>query len=230
MKCGTLALPNIIIWNKLNAIDGVKKDPKISIALNTTDQEQWARRNYYLRLKEIGKIFTSVFGLGAYNRKIFLIFAEWTNFPQHYDVTLTWAYTAFGISSNKYLYALAQTHYFSDSAAPANANIEQILAAIKNSSDTGYINTLEIGEIASVWGLKLACSAMNFPGEGSARIAGTLKQSSCDNSYQIMPIIACDDHFQTISSFPHFSVSISSFPVSHLLISRSSFYKYPYME
>ena len=105
---------------------------------------------------EIGKIFTSVFGAGSYNRKIFLVFAEWTNFPQHYDVTLNWAYTAFGIPPRDYLYALAQTHYFSDSAAPANANVEQILTAIKNSSDTAYVNTLEIGEIASVWGLKLA--------------------------------------------------------------------------
>ena len=143
-------------YNKLNAIDRVKKDPKISIALNCTDQEQWARRNHYLRLMEIGEIFTSVFGIGAYNRKIFLIFAEWTNFPQHYDITLDWAYTALGIPPHNYLYALAQTHYFSDSAAPANANVEQILAAIKNSSDTAYIKTLEIGEIASVWGLKLA--------------------------------------------------------------------------
>ena len=28
------------IWNKLNAIDRVKKDPKISIAFNSTDQEE----------------------------------------------------------------------------------------------------------------------------------------------------------------------------------------------
>ena len=143
-------------YNKLNAVDRVKKDPKISIALDSTDQEQWARRNHYLRLMEIGKILASVFGAGAYNRKIFLIFAEWTNFPQHYDVTLNWAYTAFGIPPHNYLYALAQTHYFSDSAAPTNANIEQILAAIKNNSDTSYVKTLEIGEIASIWGLKLA--------------------------------------------------------------------------
>lgn len=105
---------------------------------------------------EIGKIFTSVFGSEAYNRKIFLIFAEWTNFPQHYDITLNWAYIAYGIPPHNYLYALAQTHYFSDSAAKANVNIEHTLAAIKNSSDTAYIKTLEIGEIASVWGLKLA--------------------------------------------------------------------------
>ena len=35
------------------------------------------------------------------------------------------------INYNNYIYALAQTHYFSDSAAPANANVEQILTAIK---------------------------------------------------------------------------------------------------
>ena len=144
------------IWNKLNAIDRVKKDPKIPIAFNSTDQEEWARRNHYLRLMEIGKIFGSVFGSSAYNRKIFLIFAEWTIFPQHYDATLNWANMVFGVAPHSYLYALAQTHYFSDSAAPANANVEQILAAIKNSSDTAYVNTLEIGEIASVWKLKLA--------------------------------------------------------------------------
>ena len=144
------------IWNKLNAIDRVKNDPKISIAFNSTDQEEWARRNHYLRLMEIGKIFASVFGSSAYNRKIFLIFAEWTIFPQHYDATLNWANMVFGVAPHSYLHALAQTHYFSDSAAPANANVEQILTAIKNSSDTAYVNTLEIGEIASVWGLKLA--------------------------------------------------------------------------
>ena len=144
------------IWNKLNAVDRVKNNPKISIAFNSTDQEVWARRNHYLRLMEIGQIFSSVFGSSSYNRKIFLIFAEWTNFPQHYDTALNWASIVFGIPPRNYLYALAQTHYFSDSKAPTNATVEQILAAIKNSSDNGYVNTLEIGEIASVWGIKLA--------------------------------------------------------------------------
>lgn len=143
-------------WNKLNAIDRVKNDPKISIAFNSSDQEVWARRNHYLRLMEIGKTFTSIFGSTVYNRKIFLIFAEWTIFPQHYDVTLNWADIVFGIPPHNYLYALAQTHYFSDSKASAHASVQQILAAIKNSSDSAYVNTLEIGEIASVWGLKLA--------------------------------------------------------------------------
>lgn len=143
-------------WNKLNAVDRVKNDPKISIAFNSTDQEVWARRNHALRLMEIGKIFASVFGSSAYNRKFFLIFAEWTNFPQHYDHVLNWAYTITGVSPNKYFYAIAQTHYFSDSAASEKASVTEILTAIKNSSDTSYVKTLEIGEIASVWGLKLA--------------------------------------------------------------------------
>ena len=143
-------------WNKLNAVDRVKNNDNISIAFNSTDQEVWARRNHYLRLMEIGKIFASVFGSTAYNRKFFLIFAEWTNFPQHYDSTLNWAYTVFGIHPNKYLYGIAQTHYFSDSEAASNANVQQILTAIKNSSDNAYVNTLAIGEVASIWGLKLA--------------------------------------------------------------------------
>lgn len=143
-------------WNKLNAVDRVKQDAKISIAFNSTDQEVWARRNHALRLMEIGKIFASVYGESAYNRKFFLIFAEWTNFPQHYDEILNWAYTVFGENPKNYFYAIAQTHYFSDSAAPEKASIQEILAAIKNSSDTSYEKTLEIGEIASIWGLKLA--------------------------------------------------------------------------
>lgn len=144
------------IWNKLNAVDRVKQDAKISIAFNSTDQEVWARRNHALRLIEIGKIFASVYGESAYNRKFFLIFAEWTNFPQHYDEILNWAYTVFGENPKNYFYAIAQTHYFSDSAASEKASIQEILAAIKNSSDTSYEKTLEIGEIASIWGLKLA--------------------------------------------------------------------------
>ena len=137
-------------------MDRVNHDPKNSIAFNSTDQEVWARRNHALRLMEIGKIFASVFGPSAYNRKFFLIFAEWTNFPMHYDQVLNWAYTVTGEAPKKYFYAVAQTHYFSDSAASDKASVEEILAAIKNSSDTSYIKTLEIGEIASVWGLKLA--------------------------------------------------------------------------
>lgn len=144
------------IWNKLNAVDRVKHDPKSPIAFNSTDQEVWARRNHALRLIEIGKIFANVFGSTAYNRKFFLIFAEWTNFPQHYDQVLNWAYTVFGEKPNKYFYAIAQTHYFSDSSASETASVAEILTAIKNSSDTSYIKTLEIGEIASVWDLKLA--------------------------------------------------------------------------
>lgn len=140
-------------WNKLNAVDRVKHDSKISIAFNSTDQEVWA---HALRLMEIGKIFASVFGESAYNRKFLLVFAEWTIFPQHYDQVLNWAYTVTGESPNKYFYAIAQTHYFSDSSAADNANVDEILTAIKNSSDASYVNTLEIGEIASVWGLKLA--------------------------------------------------------------------------
>ena len=142
-------------WNKLNAADRFKHDPKISIAFNTTDQEIMARRNHAKRLLEIGAIFSNVFGSSSYNRKILLIFAEWTNFPQHYDEILNWVDLFYGPPKN-YIYAIAQTHYFSDSAAPENGNIPQILAAIKNSSEMAYKNTLEIGEIASVWGLKLA--------------------------------------------------------------------------
>ena len=136
-------------WNKLNAIDRVKNDPKISIAFNSTDQEMWARRNHYLRLIEIGKIFPSVFGSTAY-------ISKWTIFSLHYDTILNWANIVFGIAPSKYLYALAQTHYFSDTEASAHASVQQILAAVKNSSDNGYVKTLQIGEIASVWGLKLA--------------------------------------------------------------------------
>lgn len=143
-------------WNKLNAADRVKNDPKISIAFNSTDQEVWSVRNHYLRLMEIGRIFATIFGESSYNRKFFLVFAEWTIFPQHYDTTLNWANTVFGIPPNEYMYALAQTHYFSDSAAAPNANVADILTAIKNSSDNAYVNTLQIGEIASIWGLKLA--------------------------------------------------------------------------
>ena len=144
------------IWNKLNAVDRVKHDPKISIALNSTDQEVWARRNHALRLMEIGKIFAQVFGPTAYNRKFYLIFAEWTIFPEHYDRVLNWAYTVTGESPNKYFYAIAQTHYFSDSSASPTASVQEILTAIKNSSDSSYVKTLEIGEVASLWGLKLA--------------------------------------------------------------------------
>ena len=142
-------------WNKLNAADRAKHDPKISIAFNTTDQELMGRRNHAKRLVEIGSIFSNVFGSSAYNRKILLVLAEWTIFPAHYDELLNWLDLFYG-PPNKYLYAIAQTHYFSDSSAPEGASVQQILAAIKNSSETGYKNTLAIGEIASIWNLKLA--------------------------------------------------------------------------
>ena len=143
------------IWNKLNAVDRTKHDKSIPIAFNTTDQEVMARRNHALRLIEIGRIFENVFGTGTLGRRVLPIFAEWTIFPAHYDEILNWANQFYG-PPNKYFYGVAQTHYYSDSDAPANANVQQILAAIKNSSDSGYAKTLEIGEIASVWGLKLA--------------------------------------------------------------------------
>ena len=61
--------------------------------------------------------------------------------------------------------------------------------------------------------------AMDLPEEGSARIAGNLKQSRGVVTTNHAPI-ACDDHFQTILHFlispfpfPHFPFPISLFPV-----------------
>lgn len=143
------------IWNKLNAVDRVQHSKDIPIAFNTSDQELWARRNHAQRLIEIGRIFGQVFGQTSLGRRILPVFADWTNFPEHYDQSLNWANQFFG-EPNKYFYAIAQTHYFSDNGAGPTASIPQILAAIKNSSEHGYVNTLAIGEIASLWHLKLA--------------------------------------------------------------------------
>jgi hypothetical protein len=143
------------IWNKLNAVDRVQHSKDIPIAFNSSDQEMWARRNHALRLIEIGQIFQQVFGQTSLGHRILLVYAEWTIYPIHYDQILNWVKQFFG-QPDKYFYAVAQTHYFSDSNASPTASILQVLDAMKNSSDSSYVDTLAIGEVASLWNLKLA--------------------------------------------------------------------------
>jgi len=142
------------IWNKLAAIDEVTHTHSPINNDGTTDQEVWARRRHAKCLVQISQYFADVFGADSINTIVHPIYAHWTIFPDQYNATLSWVQKTYG-PLNKLFFGIAQTHYFDDTKAPANANVQQILNVLKQSSIDQAQYTKPLVETAQRFGLKL---------------------------------------------------------------------------
>ena len=120
----------------------------------STDPNVWAQRRHAERLVQIANIFQNVFGAGAVNRRIRVIYAWWTIFPGQYSAVLKWVNDKYGEPS-QFFYGLAETHYFNAQSAAPNADVPAVLAAMRTASDAGVAYTKSFRVIADTYGLKL---------------------------------------------------------------------------
>ncbi len=142
------------IYNKLAAIDEVKRGGSPLNNDGAKDEEVWARRRHAQRLVQIGKIFREVFGESGSKGRIRPVYASWLIFPQpYYAEVLDWVRRTYGAPADHF-YGLASGGYFNAEKAAANANVDQILDAMRASSDQNLKLRGEIRAIAQQYGLK----------------------------------------------------------------------------
>jgi hypothetical protein len=120
-----------------------------------TDLATLAVRRHLRRVIECTMIFDAALGGGTINQRLFAVFAWWTIRPEQYRNALTWARSQYG-DLDRILYALAQTHYYNVARAPAGATPEELVAAMRASSDSGQQFDDQLRRIAADFGLRHA--------------------------------------------------------------------------
>ena len=143
------------IYNKLAAIEEVKQNPQSSLNNDkVNDQERFAHRRHAKRLYEIAQIFKQGFGEKEMLTRIRPIYASWLISPDpHYRDVMKWCAATYG-PPNKYFYALAGAAYYNAERASKTANPEEILAAMRQSSDANLKFHQQIKAVADSYGLK----------------------------------------------------------------------------
>jgi hypothetical protein len=142
------------IYNKLAAIDEVKRGGSILTAGGSADEEIWARRRHAKRLIEIARICEKAFGAGSLNHRIRPVYASWVINPHAYfaDV-LKWVSDTYG-PPKQFFYAVAGAAYFNAEKAGSDGDVSSILAAMRASSDEQAKFRRAIQRIADQYGLK----------------------------------------------------------------------------
>jgi hypothetical protein len=145
------------IYNKLAAIDDVKRNPASMLrADKTKDEEVLACRRHAARLHSAAQTFATAFGQGSLLTRIRPVYASWfINPDSHYRDVLQWMNEVHGAPTN-YLYAIASAAYYNAEKAAPNASPEAIVAAMKRASDDNRAGHLKLKAIADRYGLKYA--------------------------------------------------------------------------
>jgi hypothetical protein len=145
-------------YNKMAAVDEVtnKGEPYLNNpAVETSDrQEVWARRRVLRRLHDAMAIFARVFGTDQVNSRLRAVYAWWTIYPAQYAGILEWSRMHFG-DPKWWLYAIAKTNYYDDRSARLSQSPEEVVAAMKVSSDRGRSYTRQLKSVADQYELKL---------------------------------------------------------------------------
>ena len=141
------------IYNKLAAIDAVKQGGSLLNADGSSDEETWARRRHAQRVVKIGQTFRNTFGpAGA--RRVRPIYASWVIFPgPYYGEVLDWVAKTYGPPADHF-YGIAGAAYFNIEKAGLNASPDQLIDAMRASSDDNLKFRTEIQAIADQHGLK----------------------------------------------------------------------------
>lgn len=142
------------IYNKLAAIDEVKKGGSPLNNDGVKDEETWAHRRHAKRLHDIAETFKEVFGAQAMLTRIRPIYASWLISPDaHFKDVLQWADSTYGPPKN-YFYGMAGAAYYNAEKASNTASPEEILAAMQQSSDGNAKYHQPLKAIADFYGLK----------------------------------------------------------------------------
>ncbi|WP_165249371.1 hypothetical protein [Paludisphaera soli] len=141
------------IYNKLAAIDEVKRGGSPLNADGSKDEEAWTHRRHAKRLVEIGRTFRETFGADQADR-VRPVYASWAISPgPHYADVLAWVEATYGAPRDHFV-ALADASYYNVSRAAKDASPEQLVAAMRASSDANLDHRTKIREIADRYGLK----------------------------------------------------------------------------
>jgi hypothetical protein len=142
------------IYNKLAAIDEVKKGGSPLNNDGVKDEEVWTHRRHAKRLHDIAAIFSEVFGAQAMMARIRPIYASWLISPDpHFKDVLAWANSTYGPPKN-YFYGIAGAAYYNAEKASASASPEEILAAMRKNSEENNNFHRQLKAIADSYGVK----------------------------------------------------------------------------
>jgi hypothetical protein len=184
------------IYNKLAAIDEVKQGRAPWNSDGSKDQEVWARRRHAGRLVEIAKTFREVFGDEARDR-IRPIYASWVLQPKpSFADVLAWVKTQYG-EPNALFYGIAGASYYGIRKAPKDASPEQLVEAMRVSSDDNLKNRGAIQAIAERYGLK-HCQYEVGPDVGGGKtenVANRIRANRLPAMEQLMLHDALDNWF-----------------------------------
>lgn len=142
------------IYNKLAAIDEVKRGGSTLNNDGSKDEEVWAHRRHAKRLIEIAKIFESVFGPGSINKQVRPVYASWVINPDsHYRDVLQWVEKTYGPPTS-YFTAIAGAAYFNAEKAGPNASVSEVLDAMRANADENLKFRAALQRLAESYGLK----------------------------------------------------------------------------
>ena len=142
------------IYNKLAAIDEVKKGGSVLNNDGSQDQEVWTHRRHLKRLHDIAMIFKGVFGSNQMLTRVRPIYASWLISPDaHFKDVLQWGTSVFG-EPKSYLYGIAAAAYYSDEKSAKDATPEQVLVAMRKASDENMKFHTQLKPLADQYGLK----------------------------------------------------------------------------
>lgn len=140
------------IYNKLAAIDEVKKGGSALNADGSTAEEAWAHRRHAKRLVEIARAFREAFA--GQEGRIRPIYASWAISPEpHFERVLAWVKATYGDPKGLF-YGVADASYYNVGKAAKGASPEQLVAAMRASADANLENREKIRAIADRYGLK----------------------------------------------------------------------------
>eukprot|EP01052_Picozoa_sp_SAG31_P034360 SAG31_NODE_4006_length_3672_cov_1.463196_2_plen_316_part_00 len=138
--------------------------PDINCSTNSGDC--WTHRRHARRVYEIGQTFENVFGAGALNNRVRMVYASWTiNQQEYYNHTLAWLAQEYG-PPKEYLYAIAAAQYFGPHAQDAKgaqekfnystATVPEVISAFYDGADANVRMTVDFVTFAQHYGLKTA--------------------------------------------------------------------------
>ena len=142
------------IYNKLAAVDEVKRGGSTLNNDGCRDEETWTHRRHAKRLLEIARLFETAFGRGSLNTRLRPVYASWLiSADPHYKDVLQWAEKTYG-PPRIYFYALADAAYFNADKAAPTASVGQVLDAMRQNSDDNLKYRTAIAQIARSYGLQ----------------------------------------------------------------------------
>ncbi len=136
----------------------------------TKDADIWRKRRYALMNVKISQIFADVYGQDAINKKIRVVHAWFSAFPQDVALQLAWIADTFGPPSD-YIYAVAAGAYIYDKDMPADASVAEAHRRLIAASDASVANRLSYKTLADQYGLQ------NFIYEGGPDTVVNLKMN-----------------------------------------------------